>query len=75
MATRKKTTKKKTTAKKTGRKKSAAKKKTAPKKQKELKTGSSYECYTCGLAVTVDEVCGCVDYCDIICCGEQMKPA
>jgi hypothetical protein len=28
----------------------------------------------CGLAVTVDEVCGCVDVCDIICCGKPMKP-
>ena len=49
-------------------------KKTAPKKQKELKSGSHYECGVCGLAVTVDEVCGCVGFCDIICCGEQMKP-
>jgi hypothetical protein len=47
----------------------------SPKKQKELKAGSRYQCSVCGLAVTVDEVCGCVDYCDIICCGEQMKPA
>jgi len=49
--------------------------KKSPKKQKELKRGSRYECTVCGLGVTVDEVCGCVDYCDIICCGEQMKPA
>jgi hypothetical protein len=47
----------------------------SPKKQKALKAGSRYQCSVCGLAVTVDEVCGCVDYCDIICCGEQMKPA
>ncbi len=46
----------------------------APKKQKELKGGAKYTCSVCGLKVTVDEVCGCVDYCDIICCGEQMKP-
>lgn len=75
MATKKKTTKKKSTKKRTTKKKSTAKKKTSPRRQKELKTGRGYECYTCGLAVTVDEVCGCVDYCDIICCGEQMKPA
>ncbi|HMK55841.1 MAG TPA: hypothetical protein VK448_04320 [Dissulfurispiraceae bacterium] len=50
-------------------------KKSSPKKQKELKTGSHYECSVCGLAVTVDAVCGCTDFCDIICCGEQMKPS
>ncbi len=50
-------------------------KKTSPKKQKELKPGSHYQCGVCGLAVTVDEVCGCADFCDIICCGEQMKPS
>ena len=49
--------------------------KASPKKQKELKSGSHYQCGVCGLAVTVDEVCGCVDFCDIICCGEQMKPS
>lgn len=48
-------------------------KKVSPKKQ--LKSGSHYQCGVCGLAVTVDEVCGCVDFCDIICCGEQMKPS
>jgi hypothetical protein len=36
--------------------------------------GDVYKCGVCGLAVTVDEVCGCVDYCDIICCEKQMKP-
>ena len=50
-------------------------KKASPKKQKELKSGSHYECGVCGLGVTVDEVCGCADFCDIICCGEQMKPS
>ena len=50
-------------------------KKTSPKKQKDLKAGSRYECGACGLAITVDEVCGCTDFCDIICCGEQMKPS
>jgi hypothetical protein len=60
-------------------KKAPAKKKTArkaaPRKQKEMKPGAGYSCRVCGLMVTVDKVCGCVDYCDIICCGEQMKPA
>jgi len=50
-------------------------KKASPKKQRDLKAGSRYQCGACGLAVTVDEVCGCADFCDIICCGEQMKPA
>jgi hypothetical protein len=50
-------------------------KKTSPKNQKDLKAGSHYECGLCGLAVTVDAVCGCADFCDIICCGEQMKPS
>ncbi|MGD0883588.1 MAG: hypothetical protein ABSA46_01715 [Thermodesulfovibrionales bacterium] len=48
-------------------------KKASPKKQKELKTGSQYECGACGLTLTVDEPCGCADFCDIICCGEQMR--
>jgi hypothetical protein len=75
MATKKKAAKKpvKKTAKKTAKK--VVKKKAAPKKQKELKSGASYGCTKCGLLVTVDETCGCVDFCDIICCGEQMKPA
>ncbi|HAM49228.1 MAG TPA: hypothetical protein DCP92_00470 [Nitrospiraceae bacterium] len=49
--------------------------KTSPKLQKELKAGSRYECGTCGLNLIVAESCGCADFCDIICCGEQMKPA
>lgn len=32
-----------------------------------------YSCEVCGMAVTVDNVCGCVDTCDIVCCGQQMK--
>ena len=41
--------------------------------KKAVKKGDRYECGVCGLAVTVDEVCGCADVCDIICCGEPMK--
>jgi hypothetical protein len=37
------------------------------------KAGDSYVCGVCGLAVTVDEACGCVDACDIICCETPMK--
>jgi hypothetical protein len=46
-------------------------KKTAAKKK--VTRGDSYVCEVCGLAVTVDEECGCVDVCDIICCGQPMK--
>ena len=42
--------------------------------KKVVKKGDIYQCGVCGLAVTVDEVCGCVDYCDIICCEKPMKP-
>ncbi len=47
-----------------------AEKKTTKKK---VAKGESYVCGVCGLAVTIDEVCGCVDVCDIICCGKPMK--
>ncbi|MEW6170151.1 MAG: hypothetical protein AB1472_01115 [Candidatus Omnitrophota bacterium] len=46
-------------------------KKVAKKKAKNKK-GSKYSCSVCGMMVTVDKVCGCLDTCDIICCGEQM---
>lgn len=55
----------KTTAKKTTTKKAPAK--------KAIKKGQSYECEVCGLAVTVDETCGCIETCDILCCGRPMK--
>ena len=42
--------------------------------KKVVKKGDVYKCSVCGLAVTVDEVCGCMDTCDIICCETQMKP-
>ncbi len=41
--------------------------------KKKMAKGASYTCEVCGLVVSVDEVCGCVDYCDIICCGQPMK--
>ena len=44
----------------------------APAK-KQVARGDSYVCGVCGLAVTVDESCGCVEVCDIVCCGEPMK--
>jgi hypothetical protein len=57
-------------------KKAAPSKKVGAKKSPARKTakGDSYECEVCGLVVTVDETCGCVDVCDIICCSKPMKP-
>jgi len=52
-----------------------AKKKEAKKAVKKgVKKGDVYQCGVCGLAVTVDGVCGCMDTCDIICCEKSMKP-
>ena len=42
--------------------------------KKGMKKGEGYQCTVCGLAITVDEVCGCMDACDIICCEKPMKP-
>jgi hypothetical protein len=47
-------------------------KKASHGKQKEVKSGSRYQCGVCGLAVTVDKG---ANFCDITCCGERMKPA
>lgn len=56
---------------KTAAKKGApAKKATAGKK---VARGASYACDVCGIVISVDEVCGCVDVCDIVCCGQPMK--
>ena len=56
---------KKAVAKRASAKKVAARGKT--------KVGDRYECGVCGLAVTVDEDCGCAGVCDIICCSGPMK--
>ena len=40
---------------------------------KKAAKGAALECVVCGLAVTVNEACGCVGYCDIVCCGKPMK--
>jgi len=55
--------------------KKAVAKKTAKKAvaKGRTKEGDAYACGVCGLAVTVDEECGCVDTCDIICCEKPMK--
>ena len=51
-------------------KKASAKKAVARGK---TKIGDSYVCGVCGLALTVDEECGCIEACDIICCSGPMK--
>ncbi len=38
-----------------------------------VKAGDQYKCSVCGLVVSVDETCGCVQKCDILCCDSQMK--
>ena len=38
-----------------------------------IKKGSKYVCSECGVVLVVDEVCGCVEACDLICCGKQLK--
>ncbi len=54
-------------------------KKTAPAKAKPAtakaanKIGTKYSCSVCGLVVTVDTVCNCVDVCDLVCCSKPMK--
>ncbi len=55
----------KTAAKKTPAKRTSSKPKT--------KGGDRYTCEVCGLAVTVDETCGCAETCDLICCETPMK--
>ncbi len=50
----------------------AAKKSVA--KRKAAKVGSKLACMVCGYAVTVDQVCGCVEEHALVCCGTPMKP-
>jgi len=47
-------------------KKPAAKKPVVPK-------GSKYTCSVCGMVVSVDTACGCVEACDLVCCSKPMK--
>ena len=49
------------------------KKKKPSKEKKKMKKGDKWVCEECGLAVTVDEVCGSVDACDLTCCGKEMQ--
>ncbi len=46
--------------------KPAAKKPVVPK-------GSKYTCSVCGMVVSVDTACGCVEACDLVCCSKPMK--
>jgi hypothetical protein len=50
----------------------SAKKAPAKKMARKVSRGDQYSCEVCGLIVSVDETCGCVDACDIICCGTEM---
>ena len=54
-----------------------AKAKKAPVKKAaasgKTKAGDSLVCGVCGMSVTVDEICGCVEAHDIICCERPMK--
>ena len=54
--------------------KPAAAKVTKPAKtsKKKVKPGDQYSCEVCGIVVSVDEACGCVEPYDIVCCGQQM---
>jgi hypothetical protein len=51
----------------------AAKKTPAEGVGKRMSPGEQYSCEVCGLIVSIDEACGCVEAHDIICCGEEMK--
>ena len=37
--------------------------------------GDTLTCTTCGLVVVVDEMCGCAEAHEVICCEQPMKPA
>ncbi len=51
-----------------------AKKYGTKKTNRATKRDARYSCGVCGLVVTVDNICDCVEACDIICCGQEMKP-
>ena len=41
--------------------------------KEKMSKNDSYACESCGLVVSVDEACGCVEAHEIVCCGEPMK--
>lgn len=50
--------------------------KAAPKpaaKKTAAAKGNKYSCSSCGLVVSVDKACGCVEMFEIVCCGSPMK--
>jgi len=57
---------------KTAKKATKSLKKSA-KGVKEVKKGDAFKCSVCGLVVSVDETCGCIDTCDLVCCETPMK--
>ncbi len=54
-------------------KKAVAKRAKKTVARRKTKVGDSYACEVCGLSVIVDDDCGCVDACDIVCCETPMK--
>ncbi len=64
-------TTKRAAAKKAPTRKAPARK--AAAKRGKTNPGDSYTCEVCGLAVTVDEACGCSEAHELICCSEPMK--
>jgi type IV secretory pathway VirB10-like protein len=52
----------------------AAAAKPAKARPAKARKGDRLYCEVCGLAVSVDETCGCAEACDIICCGREMQP-
>jgi hypothetical protein len=52
------------------KKTSAAKK---PRATTKTSKGDNYVCEVCGLSVIIDEVCGCEEVHEIICCEQPMK--
>ena len=58
---------------KTAAKAAKAPSKTAKAKTARARKGEKLYCEVCGLVVSVDETCGCIEACDIICCGQDMQ--
>jgi ribosomal 30S subunit maturation factor RimM len=52
------------------KKASAAKK---PRARRTIAKGDYYVCDVCGLSVVVDEVCGCEEVHEILCCEQPMR--
>ncbi len=42
---------------------------------KTVSKGETLSCTTCGLVLVVDEVCGCAEAHEVICCEQPMQPA